>query len=212
MGRCFRSDDTGCNAFADSIFKQPQQTEFGTVIASQWVGAKRRPMTGSAKQSIRQQGSKSGLLRRVAPRNDVKDTRRGFSIAHRGQRLLLQHIPVVMGPCFRGDDTDCDAFADSIFKQPQQTEFGTVIASQRVDAKRRPMTGSAKQSMGQPGSVDCFVASAPRNDVETQPRILAAQCARVVHESFAPEIRGRRECRALGAPAVLCAKIKSTQA
>jgi hypothetical protein len=39
------------------------------VIASQRVGAKRRPMTGSAKQSIERQ-SKYGLLRRLAPRND----------------------------------------------------------------------------------------------------------------------------------------------
>jgi hypothetical protein len=36
-----------------------------------------------------------------------------------------------MGPCFRRDDSDVE----------------TVIASQRVGAKRRPMTGSAKQSI-----------------------------------------------------------------
>jgi hypothetical protein len=40
-----------------------------TVIASQRVGAKRRPMTGSAKQSILPLPS-DGLLRRFAPRND----------------------------------------------------------------------------------------------------------------------------------------------
>jgi hypothetical protein len=40
----------------------------------------------------------------------------------------------------------------------------TVIASQRVGAKRRPMTGSAKQSSGRAPRLDCFVASAPRND------------------------------------------------
>jgi hypothetical protein len=36
-----------------------------------------------------------------------------------------------------------------------------VIASQRVGAKRRPMTGSAKQSRSpaQQASLDCFVAS-----------------------------------------------------
>src|SRR5882757_10870084 len=40
--------------------------------------------------------------------------------------------------------------------------FGTVIASQRVGAKRRPMTGSAKQSMAaKERKMDCFVASAP---------------------------------------------------
>jgi hypothetical protein len=40
-----------------------------------------------------------------------------------------------------------------------------VIASQRVGAKRRPMTGSAKQSISQRKErMDCFVARAPRND------------------------------------------------
>jgi hypothetical protein len=34
-----------------------------------------------------------------------------------------------------------------------------VIASQRVGAKRRPMTGSAKQSRGRKERLDCFVAS-----------------------------------------------------
>jgi hypothetical protein len=37
-----------------------------------------------------------------------------------------------------------------------------VIASRRVGAKRRPMTGSAKQSISQhKESMDCFVAFAP---------------------------------------------------
>jgi hypothetical protein len=40
----------------------------------------------------------------------------------------------------------------------------TVIASQRVRAKRGPMTGSAKQSRAPCEAVDCFVAIAPRND------------------------------------------------
>jgi hypothetical protein len=35
----------------------------------------------------------------------------------------------------------------------------TVIASQRVGAKRRPMTGSAKQSRGRTQGLDCFVAT-----------------------------------------------------
>src|ERR1700720_4687124 len=39
------------------------------VIASQRVGARRRPMIGSAKQS-RGNAQKAGLLRRFAPRND----------------------------------------------------------------------------------------------------------------------------------------------
>jgi hypothetical protein len=50
------------------------------VIASQRVGAKRRPMTGSAKQSMQQQKSKGGSLRF---RNDVethfRDPAAGFA-------------------------------------------------------------------------------------------------------------------------------------
>jgi hypothetical protein len=42
-----------------------------SVIASQRVGAKRRPMTGSAKQSsLNLRHARTGLLRRFAPRND----------------------------------------------------------------------------------------------------------------------------------------------
>jgi hypothetical protein len=37
----------------------------------------------------------------------------------------------------------------------------SVIASQRVGAERRPMTGSAKQSSFPGKKLDCFVASAP---------------------------------------------------
>jgi hypothetical protein len=44
-----------------------------TVIASQRVGAKRRPMINSAKQSMgNKEGRKNGLLRRFASRNDEK--------------------------------------------------------------------------------------------------------------------------------------------
>ena len=39
-----------------------------------------------------------------------------------------------------------------------------VIASQRVRAKRGPMTGSAKQSRAAGGTLDCSGANAPRND------------------------------------------------
>jgi hypothetical protein len=35
----------------------------------------------------------------------------------------------------------------------------SVIASQRVGAKRRPMTGSAKQSSSRAEGVDCFIAA-----------------------------------------------------
>jgi hypothetical protein len=91
---------------------------------------------------------------------------------------------------------------DSIFKQPQQTEFGTVIASQRVGAKRRPMTGSAKQSMGQPGSLDCFVASAPRNDGKF--RYASAFSRRDAPESCMNLRPGKQ--RAQGMPGARCAR------
>jgi hypothetical protein len=42
----------------------------------------------------------------------------------------------------------------------EREEIQAVIASQRVGAKRRPMTGSAKQSMQQQGRMDCFAALA----------------------------------------------------
>src|SRR4051794_35147043 len=42
---------------------------------------------------------------------------------------------------------------------------GSVIASQRVGAKRRPMIDSANQiQLSRSQQLDCFVASAPRND------------------------------------------------
>src|SRR5258706_14579433 len=62
-------------------FQRATTIQLEPSFASQRVGAKRRPMTGSAKQSIKQQERKCGLLRRfrlrslsyggqVAPRND----------------------------------------------------------------------------------------------------------------------------------------------
>ena len=55
--------------------------------------------------------------------------------------------------------------------------------------------------------MDCFVAFAPRNDVETHIRIPAARCARVVHVCFAQ--RGRGECRVPIAPAASRGKNKN---
>ncbi len=54
--------------------------------------------------------------------------------------------------------------------------------------------------------MDCFVAVAPRNDVETHPRIPAARCARVVQITFAQ--RGRGECRVLKRTRSLMCKMK----
>ena len=55
-----------------------------TVIASQRVGAKRRLMTGSAKQSMRR-NKPLALLRRGAPRNDGREG--GMLIVSRTNRL-----------------------------------------------------------------------------------------------------------------------------
>src|ERR1700704_3470249 len=58
--------------------------------------------------------------------------------------------------------------------------------------------------------LDCFVASAPRNDVEPQIRLYdpAARCARVVHEFSPRKKEGVRECRVPAAPAASCAKVE----
>jgi hypothetical protein len=52
------------------------------------------------------------------------------------------------------------ASARTSFLPREREEIQAVIASQRVGAKRRPMTGSAKQSMQQQGRMDCFAALA----------------------------------------------------
>jgi hypothetical protein len=50
---------------------------------------------------------------------------------------------------------------------------------------------ATKQSMAQQQrKLDCFVASAPRNDVKMRLRDPAARCARVMHESFALKSEG----------------------
>ena len=69
------------------------------------------------------------------------------------------------------------------------------------------ITSGAKQSI-EPRSrkLDRFVASAPRDDGNTHLDDPAARCARVVHNPFASENRGRRECRVRDAPAVSRAK------
>src|SRR5882757_9127421 len=84
---------------------------------------------------------------------------------------------------------------------------GTVVASHRGRANARPMTGSAKQSIvPREERMDCFVAFAPRNDVDAR---LPSRGA------FAPELcmylrpkklegAGNAGCRL--APAASCAK------
>ena len=69
------------------------------------------------------------------------------------------------------------------------------------------MTGSAQQSIAAARrKLDCFVAFAPRNDVNIHFRDPAARYARVLHVSSAQE--GRGECRAPNAPAASRAKVK----
>src|SRR5271156_4205904 len=71
------------------------------------------------------------------------------------------------------------------------------------------MTGSAKQSILQHEErMDCFVANAPRNDGWIQLRDLAACFARGLPENSSTlPSRGRRESRALDAPAASRAKL-----
>src|ERR1700676_2447119 len=50
------------------------------------------------------------------------------------------------------------------------------------------------------GKLDCFVASAPRNDAKAQLLVLAARKRPGYAKNLVPLKRGRRECRALDAP------------
>src|ERR1700693_6012627 len=83
----------------------------------------------------------------------------------------------------------------------------TVIASQRVGAKRRPMTGSATQSIAPRGEkMACFVADAPRNYADGHEHAFSRRDSPEVCPDLSRlEIRGRRECRMRAAPAVPCA-------
>ena len=120
----------------------------------------------------------------VAPRAHVKDVdarafaslrpRRRDKPGHDGgERGAPQLRPVVMGPGFCQDDGAVG------FRFKFQTAHSG-NASQRVRAKRGPMTGFAKQS-----SVACVALlgrTAPRNDSgETHLRSLATDFARVLH-------------------------------
>jgi hypothetical protein len=76
-----------------------------------------------------------------------------------------------------------------------------VIASQRVGAKRRPMTGSAKQSIvSSRGKMDCFAALAMTAEYDFA--FSRHDLPEVLQENLALEIRGRREDRVRAAPAV----------
>ena len=68
--------------------------------------------------------------------------------------------------------------------------------------QRTSLRASAKQSISpRKERMDCFVACASRNDGRCS-FAPAARCARVMHETSAPKIRGRREDRVRAAPAV----------
>src|SRR5579863_6669472 len=105
-----------------------------------------------------------------------------------------------MGSCVRRNDgigygirspvTD----TDSNFKQL------TIIPS------LRGALATTQSSLSYCGEMDCFVACAPRNDVEVHVRDLAARMRPSRAKQSAPKFRGRRECRALDAPAASHAK------
>jgi hypothetical protein len=123
---------------------------------------------------------------------------RGLSFRHCRRGLFSLLRPGVMGPCVRRDDPlrDC---ASSRFNF-QTAKALNVIASE------------AKQSIEQQRKNRLLRRFAPRNDVKTQLRILAARCARVVHEPFA-----LRKQRAQGMPGARCTrslacKVESTRA
>jgi hypothetical protein len=89
-----------------------------------------------------------------------------------------------------------------------QFEFQTAKMRSVPDASLR---ARAKQSISPHRErMDCFVAFAPRNDGWTQLRDLAATAPEFCLRHLALEVRGCRECRALDAPAALCAvKVKA---
>src|SRR6266481_5705125 len=73
---------------------------------------------------------------------------------------------------------------------------------ERLSAEaHRAKAEATKQSIEPQRKLDCFVARAPRNDDDTCLRDLAARFARVVHETFRPEIQ-----RAQGMPGARCTR------
>ena len=80
----------------------------------------------------------AGAFRRVAPRNDDRSKsesslrkqgpiRRGLAFWHRGERLLRQLTPVVMGPCFRRDDNVVASLIE-ISNSQNKTSVGDLAA------------------------------------------------------------------------------------
>src|SRR4051794_9502218 len=88
----------------------------------------------------------------------------------------------------------------------------SVIASHPVGAKRRRMTGSAKQSIEPTKErMDCFVARAPRNDVVRSGHKFAFSrhdLPEVCLNVLPRKQRGSEECRVRAAPAVSCANAR----
>src|SRR6266403_3283032 len=106
----------------------------------------------------------------------------------------------------------------------RRTSHSAVIASQRVGAERRPMTGSTKQSIAPSKErMDCFVARAPRND-GGELCIQFSDLSKDVNPRSRGAIRPRlafisrpRKQRAQGMPGAQCTRslaceIKSTRA
>ena len=90
----------------------------------------------------------------------------------------------------------------------------TVMGSQiQFSNSRQPsLRAQAKQSIFFHCCTKAGLLRFARNDDQTQLRDLAARFARVLPVNFPPfGIRGRRECRTLGASAAACAVVESTR-
>jgi hypothetical protein len=119
-----------------------------------------------------------------------------YAAASRFHKVRLWNTESSAGACHRA------AIRPTRWRTMTPEITQVIIARHRVGAKRRPMTGSAKQSMLPLPAMDCFVAIAPRNDDQTQLCDLAAWSARSFPRIFRPRNRGRREDRVRAAPAV----------
>ena len=129
-------------------------------------------------------------------------------------------------------DTPSPSRPDSNFKQPREKRPLDRHCEPTGRANARPMTGSAKQSIEQQGrKLDCFAALAMTaicgfaisksrlRDLKSRLRdlkVAASRSRRAFRARFAVNVppspvRGRRECRAPGAPAAACVVVENTR-
>jgi hypothetical protein len=149
----------------------------------------------SAPRAFRFYHWRLGLLGRPIPTTPTAFVRRRTSAVKR----LRRAFPVL------GRRSLAKAASRAMTAGVQFPKLKAVIA-------RSPCDEAIHRSARKQARVDCFVASAPRNDGErarndkTQVRILAARSARGLPSISAPlKCKGARECRVHGAPAVSCA-------